>query len=246
MRKNELELIAALAEGRLADESEARALIESSARLRKEFEAQRAAIEALRGMEPVSLTEVERAALRRDLWTELRASGSEIVPTRRRLAGWPAYVTALALIVGSLAVLGPQLSQTDIAAAPTFDETSQALSADGAEEDMAPSEGATATAQASPERLLGRDELAAYRTLAEAIRSGETADFTGSDRAMYSSTEATTCISDAGLEAHHFLGQFEVTEWSTVVAASPVENPTDGTPISFIDPESCEVIFVVE
>lgn len=251
MRRREQELIAALAEGRLENEAEARGLVASSPRLQDEYQAQKAAIQTLRELGSASLTEIERASLRRDLWTELRAEESKASPQSRRLTGWPAYATALALVVGSLAVLGPQLSQTDMASAPTFEETAAGLGDDGAQADEADAasqlpSGSDVTQEAALEGLLVPDDLLAYRALADAIRLGDTDAYSNVSSAMYSARDARGCLSFAGLETHHFLGQFELRQGTATVAASPVENPTDETPITFIDPETCEITFVVD
>jgi len=74
MRKNEIELIAALAEGRLEDETAARALVDSSAAHRAEYEAHKTALEALIAIPSAQLSEHESAALHRDVWTELQSS----------------------------------------------------------------------------------------------------------------------------------------------------------------------------
>ena len=73
MRSHEQELISALVEGRLEDEAEALALIASSPALRSEYEAQKLAYEALTAIPQAQLTDHERAALHRDVWTELQA-----------------------------------------------------------------------------------------------------------------------------------------------------------------------------
>lgn len=67
MREHEIDLIAALVEGRLEDETEARALITSSPEMRQEYQAQKLAYEALAGAGMVRMTESERSALHRDI-----------------------------------------------------------------------------------------------------------------------------------------------------------------------------------
>lgn len=105
MRDHELELIAALVEGRLEDETEARALIESTPEHRAEYEAQRTAYEALSVIGTAGLSEAERTSLRRDVWTELRAAQT---PARARTPWYYRWVPALAgmfVVVGLVTVL---------------------------------------------------------------------------------------------------------------------------------------------
>ena len=105
MGKNEIELIAALAEGRLEDESEARALIASSEKYRVEYEAQKTALDALGEVATTRMTDVEKAALHRDVWTALSAEpvqGKKAAPWYFR---WSYAAGALFLLVGLVAVL---------------------------------------------------------------------------------------------------------------------------------------------
>lgn len=105
MRDQDLELIAALVEGRLDDETEARALIASSPEHRAEFEAQKLAYEALRGAGTESLTEPERTALHRDIWTELRSGGAPEPQRTPWYYRWTPVAAGLLLVVGLVAVL---------------------------------------------------------------------------------------------------------------------------------------------
>ncbi len=100
MRDHELELIAALAEGRLEDESEARALIASSAEHLAEYEAQKLAFETLRSTPPAAMTDIERAALHRDVWTELRS------PVPVGASGNPWYYRWMPVAAGMFVVVG--------------------------------------------------------------------------------------------------------------------------------------------
>lgn len=100
MRDHEIQLIGDLVEGRLQDETEARALISSSPELQAEYEAQKLAFEALSAAQPVSMTDSERASLHRDLWTTLRAA-----PTTQRRNPWYYRIVA-PVAAGALVVVG--------------------------------------------------------------------------------------------------------------------------------------------
>jgi hypothetical protein len=106
MRDHELELIAALVEGRLEDESEARALIASSPELEDEYLAQKTVYEALRSAPPVALSDTEKAALHRDVWTGLRAGRPAATPTRAPwYYRWVPVAAGMFVIVGIVAVI---------------------------------------------------------------------------------------------------------------------------------------------
>ncbi len=127
MHDHDLDLIAALAEGSLHDETAARALVENCPECREEYAGQRAAIEFLASAPEVSMTELERAGLHRDLWTELRSAPA----TTKQVPWWYrwSYVAAgLFVVVGLAGVLSGQLGQGDQGAAlETFSEIGSAL-----------------------------------------------------------------------------------------------------------------------
>jgi hypothetical protein len=88
MRERDLDLIVALVEGRLEDEEEARALIESSSKHRLEYEAQKTAYQALSSAGTASLSETERAGIRRDVWSDLRSRPTPVVPANPWYYRW--------------------------------------------------------------------------------------------------------------------------------------------------------------
>jgi hypothetical protein len=104
MHEHDLDLIAALADGSLDDESAARALVESCEVCRREHHDQLAALELLASVPPAAMTDIERASLHRDLWTELRKE-----PAAKTTSPWwyrGSYVAAaLFVVVGLLGVI---------------------------------------------------------------------------------------------------------------------------------------------
>jgi hypothetical protein len=132
MRDHELELIAALVEGRLEDEAEARALIASSPEHAEEYEAQKLAYETLQDVGVVSLSDVERAALHRDVWTALRTQ-----PTVKARSPWwyrwTPVAAGLLVVAGSVAVLNQNLGGDD--SMETFAEVGSALDSGGGDSD---------------------------------------------------------------------------------------------------------------
>jgi hypothetical protein len=182
MRDHERELIAALVEGRLDDESEARALVASSPELHEEYEAQLLAYRALTGAGSVSLSEAERAELHRDVWTALRHRSE--APAR---GAWylraAAVAAGLFVVVGLAAVLSTSGGQdagvmgglaADLDVGPTSEEGREAAEAPADDSDGAETfEDAATTTAAGSERVaeaLSLDYLAAE---ADRVRSGE-------------------------------------------------------------------------
>lgn len=128
MHEHDLDLIAALAEGSLDDESVARALVEECQECREEMLAQEKALTALASVPPTGMTDWERARLHRDVWTGIR--GDE--PATRGPIRWYrwAYVAAgLFVVVGLAGVLNRGFGMGGDAAGveETFSEIGSAL-----------------------------------------------------------------------------------------------------------------------
>lgn len=255
MRKRDLELIAALAEGTLEDESEARALLESSPAHRAEYEAQKAAIDALSSVPAAVLTGQEKAALRRDIWAELR-NPPDSVPSR---TPWQYRLVfsgaAVVVVVVGLAAL---LSQTgDDQGTTASEEVSSALTADGADQADAPQaapEAAIETTEAATDALGGGDEFAAYFSQnARAVRDGDLTSVTPADEdAGDSDEEKTSCLEKAGLEGYEVIGELPVDALETAglrasfpyLVAVPAGQPIDeSTPIVFVEVVTCLEVF---
>lgn len=257
MRERELDLIAGLAERTLEDETEARALIESSQRHRFEYEAQKTAIEALRSVEPAQLSDHERAALHRDVWTELQAR-----PTDAARSPWYyrwAYVAGGLLIV--TIGLGTILSGGGDDATDTFAEVSAGLADDTATE--------TATTESASGAEMGGDgqEGSASAPLAplssrftelfdesaRLARSGDlqaldTAGEAGADEAV---SEHAECLAQTELSEYQVLGEISVevarefgleaeTPYIIAVPAGVALGPD--TPVAFIESGTCIVV----
>lgn len=132
LRNREIELIVGLVEGTLEDETEARALLDRSDEARAEFEAQRSVREVLGGVGPARMSEDESAAIRREIWTELRsdpASTRRSTPWIYRLAP---VAAVLVLVVGALAVFNRGFQGAD-ETAETFADAAADISADTTE-----------------------------------------------------------------------------------------------------------------
>lgn len=254
MRDQDLELIAALVEGRLEDESAARALIDSSPELREEYQAQKLAYQVMRGEGTASMTDSERAALHRDVWTMLHEQ------TRAKPAGTPWYyrwapvAAGMFVAIGLVAILSQggsgdsgeeltiaaDMAETTSTAADTADETggdadsqpettsrTQATESDGA--------GAMATEEAGD----------IYRREADLLRQGV---FGGRLQSYDTENDAIEdCIEASGLDRHRVLATLDASSdddgQRRVAIAFPEGTELATAPLSFVDLDTCEVVY---
>lgn len=247
MRDHEIELIAALAEGRLEDESEARALIESSEEARAEYQAQRLALDALSDIGQAEMTEHEKAALHRDVWTALRAGEDAGAPARMPwYLRWSYAAAALFVVVGLVAVLsqgGGDDSAGDAAelaadtAVTTLADSGATRAQDGDDaveesdqESEAMSDGADAL-QSAP--AIDTEQLSQYATRLRSGELGLSEEAAGQDE----------CLESAGLDEHRVVAEIELEAHYLVVLPAD-ESPGAETPITFVDADTCEVVFI--
>jgi hypothetical protein len=265
MRDHDLELIAALVEGRLEDETEARALIASSAGAREEYEAQKLAYESLRALGTANLSEEERAALHRDVWTELRTetAGRTKAPWYYR---WAAIAAGLFVVIGLVAVLSGQ------EAGDTFDEIAAELSGDGeggaaattsaaegadmdsggddASAESAPTETTEALSEGTTTADAAADENAAlYEAEAERVRQGE---FTArlQDYDQEEDGEVDACLKEAGLIDYRPVATVTGPDPTagdgeeSLVVAAPEQTILIEAPLAFVDLDTCQLIYL--
>ena len=267
LRKHEIDLIAGLVEGSLEDESAVRALIERSEEARAEYEAQRTAYEALRSAEPVAMSESEKAALHRDLWTALQQD-----PQPAKKTPWYYKVVpvaaALFVIVGLGAVLTQgvlnQQSGDEAATAETFTEAAEGLSRQSTSGDGERSDTVETTAAASADADdnggadLAAEEAAplspalvtAFTEIAEAVRTTGALDdetrfrFLGEPEEL---EKAAQCLESAGLPDYLIVGEFEDPPESETTYLVVVQSDDDigpGTQVVFIDTANCQIAHV--
>lgn len=268
LRRHEIDLIAGLVEGSLEDESEARALIARSNEALAEYKAQKVGYEALRSVEPVSLTETEKAALHRDLWTALQQApqrAARKTPWYIRLAP---VAAALFVIVGLGAVLTQgvltQLSGNEAATVDTFAGASDGRSAETTQADSGGTEEAPDTTVAMGEDAddgaadLADEEAAqmapalatAFAQIADAVRTPSDVSEIVGFQAFEASEELEgmeQCLERAGLPDYSIFGELE--DPSEGEATYLVAVPSDGeigpaTQVAFIETGSCEIAHV--
>ena len=260
MRKRELELIAALAEGNLEDESEARALIAASSEHRAEYEAQKTALEALRSVPSAAMTEQEKAVLRRDVWSSLR-SGPTATPKRIPWYYRWSFAGAAVLVVGiGLVAVLNQSGAEDATELAAFEETSQGLA-------EAPTAGDDGTDDATTEPTIGADSGGAaalesdpltlyFRDQAGVARNEGIPGLSGPDTDLETrAEEQATCLQELGLEDHQLIAELPVadaanddldftTTYLMVIPAA--ETLGEATSVTFIDTTTCEVVHIEE
>lgn len=256
MRKRELELIAGLAEATLEDETEARALIESSPKHRFEYQTQRTAIEALRSVEPARLSDHERAALHRDVWTELQTS-----PAAASRSPWYyrwAYVAGGLLVV--TIGLGTILGGGGDDAAESFEEVASGLDGGGAANETAITESASrvATAEdlqddsaAAPLAPLSSQVTKLFDERARLARSGDLQAFEAGETGAEGDATHAECLAQTELSDYEVLGEISVeeardfgleAETPYIIAVPAGVDLGPDTPVAFVESGTCVVV----
>ncbi|MDP9493704.1 MAG: hypothetical protein M3P87_00555 [Actinomycetota bacterium] len=238
MHDHDPDLIASLADGSLDEPAEARSLVETCPECNLEYQAQLSIIATLSAVRPATMTELEKAALHRDLWTELRSQPVKTVthPWWYRLS----YAAAgLFVLVGLVAVFN-QMGGGGDQAAETFLEVASGLDG-GADQAMDSTQDESATTMAA-----GADAGGAippdFKSLATETRREQLAP---TERATLSDEDEADCLRTAGLEDHEVVGGVEA-DRSYLVAIPSGAAPDAETPVSFVDAVTCEVVHVEE
>lgn len=271
MRDDQIELIAALVEGRLGDESEARALIDSAPEFREEYEGQKIAYEMLSRVGTASLSDGERSALHRDVWTSLR-QGTDTSPGRGSwYYRWVAVAAGMFVVVGLAAVLsqvgggGDSGGETFAEIAADLDEsaTTTAAATDGAlagadraeqsaDDSVDTMSDATSTtiADAGSSAPADEDVAAYYAGEAERVRSGEFGDRLQAHEE--SDSDVAACVAEAGLEGHRPVAILVAPagiageDDARLAVAVPDDSELAGATVVFVDTSTCEVVHTDE
>lgn len=248
MHRHDLDEIAALAEGTLQDTTRARELVESCADCRREYEAQLLAISALTSAGQPTMTELERAALHRDLWTSLTTEGghkaAKPTPWWYR---WGYAAAGLFVVVGLVGVIsqgGAQDAATEAVEQVFEGDTG---GADGADTVETTRLDAGELAGEQPPAIDEEDAPATldFASLADRALSAPLPD--SSDAATFSSSEveerATACLEQAGLTGLTLLGEItEQTEF--LLAVESIEELGPDTVVTFVSFATCEVLHI--
>ena len=249
MHDHPLDLIAALADGSLSDESDARALVESCQECREEYRTQTDVIEWLAATPAAEMTDLEKAALHRDLWTELRnqPGKSPATPWWQRLA----YVAAgLFVTVGLVSVLNNgALNDSAESGATTVAEALDAATEEGpfvAQEsddgESAPEMTTETTAAAASETTTaaagGEESFALpFAELAEEARAKQ------ADRALDQGTDrdVEACLARVALDEHVVVDEIDLDQIYLLVMP---EDPEAEPIVTFVVFPRCEIVYV--
>jgi hypothetical protein len=242
MHEHDLDLIAALAESSLEDESVARALVDQCEMCRAEYRSQTEVLAWIASTPPVEMTDLEKATLHRDLWTELTRA-----PARAAVTPWWqrwSYVAAgLFVAVGLVAVLNGEFGGGD-SAATTLAEIAADLDDSAAGEEMAPfteddgadgglDRGGVTTTAASEALTLPFPELAKQ---ARAVRQ------TDAEPTTMALDEATEdCLTRLGLDDQVVVDQVEDDQTYLVLMAE--EGEADRS-VTFVAIDDCTIVYV--
>jgi hypothetical protein len=126
MHEHDIELIVAIAEGEMTprEQQEAEASLATCEACRTDLELQREALAVLRAATPVTMTDLERAALHRNVMAALTpvakpSDSKSTVPWFQRLMPAMAAAAALMVVVGVGSILVDGADEADLAADPT-------------------------------------------------------------------------------------------------------------------------------
>ncbi len=188
MHDHDLDLIASYADGSLSDTGEAERLVSSCALCAAEFIAQQAALAALRDLPPVSLNDLERARLHREVLAAVGdGAPSDVRVVEFRSRGWwervglrVAAVAAVAVVgvglVGVLGRMGPtaqdSLAGEELATEAAASDATMEAGSEAAE--LAGADTAAAAPVASPQTVdLGAVDMATLNRAIEERLSGQ-------------------------------------------------------------------------
>lgn len=238
MHHHDQDLIAEFAGGMLDDDTEARRLVATCTDCAEEYRAQCVAIESLSGIAPATLTDHEKAALHRDLWTELRTGASAPSKGSRRWSWSWAYggVAALFLAVAIVGVLN-QMTASDSGVERVFSEIGRGLSSPGA-----PASQDSTTDPDGVDGAANDDEQEAmefpYADIARSLRSDELKV----DPSFAASRVTENCVERAGLQDHIVVTEYE--EITDLIVVVPKDADLETAEVSFVDPKTCQVVHV--
>lgn len=253
MHKHDLDLIADFAQGTLDETATAASLVERCEVCRAEFEMQRSMIESLASAPAVHLSEHEKAALHRDIWTELRSDTAATAPSRSgSWSIWAAVGSAavLLLFVGVLGVFngiggsGDAAEPTEEAASPLQGGTDDSAGADGEAADTTTPAAADGdffgfvSSQSEPDAFANLAGQVRERLADQTLSTPDTADTDEMAR------QGDACLRDAGLDDHSTLVGFE--DRTDLLIALPKGEDPRTAPLTFVDRSTCEVVAVEE
>ncbi|MGH8952917.1 MAG: hypothetical protein ACRDX9_16055 [Acidimicrobiia bacterium] len=241
MHEHDLDLIAALADGSLGDQTEARALVDSCDICHTEYLEQTEVLALISNVPSARMTELEKAALHRDLWTEVRRA-----PARAQSTPWWqrwSYVAAgLFVAVGLVGVLDLAQDSGGEAAGTTAAEATADLQAPRNEEgvpfvageDSAEGGGESVTTTAAAEQALPPP----FAELADEARARRDE---GTMSTLDSDEGADECLTRLGLDEHEVVDEIELDH--TYLVVMPVDAQAEQV-VTFVILADCAIAHV--
>jgi hypothetical protein len=238
MHEHDLDLIAAFAEGSLDDATVARDLVESCDVCRSEYEGQMAVLRLLGATRPAAMTDIERAALHRNLWTQLSRTPEKATPWWYRLS----YAAAgILVVVGLFGALNGWLDVGGVETAASFSEIGSGMDQPTDDGGALPLSGGDVDQQArSTTTMAAAEESASYpfADLAEEARVRRTS--TGF-QPMVADEGERACLTTLGLEDQQIIDRLELDQAYLVLM--PPDDPGSAT-VTFVASASCEITHI--
>jgi hypothetical protein len=211
------------------------------------------------------MSDGERAALHRDLWTELRV-GSESPSRAPWYYRWAPVAAGLFVVVGLVSVLtqagqpvseefseiGSDLSSASATTAAASEEATAADGGgDGAAEQGDDALGETDVAEAAP---FARESAVFYSIEAEKVRQG---DFEGALQSYDNSSadgDTGICLETSDLDDYEVVATLddlqdedaEDVANASLIVAVPRQADRATAPVAFVDPNTCELVHLDE
>ncbi|MFO7298831.1 MAG: hypothetical protein DIU67_001385 [Actinomycetes bacterium] len=219
---------------------------------REQFEAR--VKEALSSLEPITMSDAERARLRQAVWTELRSGAPERVPARipwrARIAGAAAVVAVVAGGLYAGGVLGSGSPDAGLTALGGGEEERSGTTFAIAAETHSSGGDTAATSSSDAEdgdlQTLGTNdavEVAPPSLQQRLSREAEKILLDGEVRATGSGD--TSCQDSPGLEGHELVSEVEV-DGTVYQAWAPRGQRSGGEQadlsLTFVDPADCSVV----
>jgi hypothetical protein len=256
MHRHDLNLIAALADGSLDDETQARARVDSCQVCHREYEAQVSLLAVLNSTEQQYLSEQEKATLHRDLWTALRTGEPTAQPAIPWWYRWSYAAAGLLLVVGLVGVISQVGDGGDDAATETLAEIGSGLGDEEADDGATAETFAAARAGDADDAVTNPQEAPAAPAdtdVAESLDAAAGADFaalTQTLKDLRNTGQAVTiddqelfgqCLGEAGLDSHRVIETYTV-EGKEYLAVISIDAADDSDQVTYVDPVTCEVV----
>jgi len=257
MRSSDLELIAALVEGRLDDENEARALVNSSPAHREEYESQKFAYETLSTLPNASMSQQEKAALHRDVWTALQSPKAATKTSTPWYIRWSYVAAGVLIVVGAAGVITQSSNDSPVTALDAAaddagggtEEATQGATQEPDASEAAPEDGADIQ-KAPPTDPAERF----FFDQAAAARAGSFSTLSSSDAQSLEETDSA-CVDRSGLEDYMPITHLEIEDpeafgldpASEYLLAVPEGAELDSTtPVAFVEIGTCLLAHIDE